>query len=150
MKGLNRKLWFKRIIWIVSSIGLFISLGGCHSGPDASAIEPYVMSNIGDCPLWEVSNVQEVDGTSEGRIYRLDFTADLVLKRAPEVIAEEYRDLGWKPVYQSCHPYTAMMTIENHGNFSVRYTFAGYGLFVKSKKHWRLLRGIAVTSLIPQ
>lgn len=150
MKGLNRELWFKRIIWIVSSIGFFISLGGCHSGPDALVIEPHVMSNIGDCPLWEVSNVQEVDSTSEDRIYRLDFTADLVLKKAPEVTAEEYRYLGWKVAYQSCHPYTALMSIENNGHFAVRYTVVGYGIFVKSKRHWRLLRGIAVTSLIPQ
>src|SRR4051812_24051256 len=89
---------------LLASLSIALSLSGCGlSKPGASDIEPYVMDALGQCQLWTIGDVRKVDGIEQGNEYRVDFTAKLTLKEAPEQAVRSYSQHRMDPNYVGCH-----------------------------------------------
>lgn len=125
---------------IAVCIGIAISLAACGSSkPGASDIAPYVIDQLGQCQLWEISDVRKTDGIEDGQMYRIDFTAKLTLKGTPEQALEIYKKHQMDPTYIGCHLYIArLVTVTETMSLVKQYGVEGAGLLIKSEQGWRL------------
>lgn len=122
-------------------LGVALTAAACGlSSPGASDIAPYVMDDLGQCPLWTISDIRKVDGIAARDSYRVDFTAKLTLTSAPEDTNRNYIQHQGEPGYMGCHviiPHLA--TVQNRTVIlSKQYDVSGMGELVKSEKGWRL------------
>ena len=102
-----RKILFLPTMYKV--VGVAITLGSAilsacgQSKPGASDIEPYVMEELSNCPLWSVSDVRKVDGIATEDSYQVDFSAKLTLKATPEETSRAYVAHERDTAYLGCH-----------------------------------------------
>lgn len=129
----NRKL--------VAGMALLLLVQGCgRSKPTASDIEPYLMAELGQCPLWTISDVRKVDGIAGENSYRVDFAAKLNLKAPPVQSLRLFHQHQADPAYLICHSFTPHLVTLNGRvpTMSSQYEITGAADLVKSEKGWRL------------
>lgn len=126
---------------LVAGVALLLILQGCgRSKPTASDIEPYLMAELGQCPLWTISDVRKVDGIAGESSYRVDFAAKLTLKAPPMQALRLLHQHQAEPAYLICHSFTPyLMTLNGRvPTMSSQYEITGAADLVKSEKGWRL------------
>lgn len=125
---------------IAIMLGSICVLSACgQSKPGASDIEPYVMAELSNCPLWSVSDVRKVDGIATDDSYQVDFSAKLTLRATPEKTLRRYVDHGKEAAYLGCHFVIAqLMDVHIRGLPTKKYGISGAGELVKSESGWRL------------
>lgn len=139
-----RKLSFlpamNEVMGIAIMLGSICVLSACgQSKPGASDIEPYVMAELSNCPLWSVSDVRKVDGIATDDSYQVDFSAKLTLRATPEQTLRRYVDHGKEAAYLGCHFVIAqLMDVHIRGLPTKKYDISGAGELVKSESGWRL------------
>lgn len=125
---------------IAITLGSICVLSACgQSKPGASDIEPYVMAELSNCPLWSVSDVRKVDGIATEDSYQVDFSAKLTLGATPEQTLRRYVDHGKEEAYLGCHFVIAQLSDTRiRGLPTKKYDISGAGELVKSESGWRL------------
>lgn len=123
---------------IILSSACILSACG-QSKPGASDIEPYVMAELSNCPLWSVSDVRKVDGIAAEDSYQVDFSAKLTLKATPEETSRAYMAHERDRAYLGCHFVIAQLVdVRIRGLPTKKYDISGAGELVKSESGWRL------------
>ncbi|MEM8515420.1 hypothetical protein RCH14_004781 [Massilia sp. MP_M2] len=132
----------------------------CSSKPGSSDIVPFVMDDLGACPLWEIADVKKTDGVAQEPNYQIDFTATLTLKENPVKLWEDAKRasaIAWTP---ACNIYWAVL-IQQGGtvpipeprvpgfSMSEKYSVSGYAVLVKSENGWQLAQEIRGLSFTP-
>lgn len=151
----SRKLPFlpamNKVMGIAIMLGSICVLSACgQSKPGASDIEPYVMAELSNCPLWSVSNVRKLDGIASEGSYQVDFSSKLTLKATPEEALRRYVEHGKEAAYLGCHFIIAQLS--NPGNptlLSKSYEVSGAGEMVKSESGWRLTGELFQLAFVP-
>ncbi|MDN2677681.1 hypothetical protein [Janthinobacterium sp. SUN033] len=139
-----RKLPFlpakNKVLGIAIMLSSACMLSACgKSKPSASDIEPYVMAELSNCPLWSVSDVRKVDGIATEDSYQVDFSAKLTLRATPEQTLRRYVDHGKEAAYLGCHFVIAHLSDTRiRGLPTKKYEISGAGELVKSESGWRL------------
>lgn len=125
----------------LAAISLISFLAGCEAPkPGAAEIEPYLVEQLGQCPLWTVSDVTKLDGIADGDAYRVDFAAKMNLKWSSE---ESIKRVGTDQAYFACHyflPHLMNLVLPRRPELLRQYEVHGAGILVKSEQGWRLLR----------
>ncbi|KAB8059904.1 hypothetical protein GCN74_11035 [Janthinobacterium sp. FT14W] len=107
--------------------------------PGASDIEPYVMAELSNCPLWSVSDVRKLDGIATEDSYQVDFSAKLTLKATPEETSSAFMAHERDTAYLGCHFVIAQLVdVRIRGLPTKKYDISGAGELVKSESGWRL------------
>lgn len=129
-----------KVMGIAIMLGSICVLSACgQSKPGASDIEPYVMAELSNCPLWSVSDVRKVDGIATEDSYQVDFSAKLTLGATPEQTLRKYVDHGKEAAYLGCHFVIAQLSDTRiRGLPTKKYDISGAGELVKSESGWRL------------
>lgn len=134
---------------------------GCSSKPGASDVEPYVMADLGACPLWEITDVSKADGVAQENSYRVDFTAMLTLKDSPEKAWEDAtQPRSIASTQASCNMYWVVLLRTGGAvaipeprlpglSLSKQYKVAGSALMVKSERGWQLAQDIGGLTFEP-
>lgn len=129
-----------KVMGIAIMLGSICVLSACdQSKPGASDIEPYVMAELSNCPLWSVSDVRKVDGIATEDSYQVDFSAKLTLRATPMQTLRRYVDHGKEAAYLGCHFVIAQLSDARiRGLPTKKYDISGAGELVKSESGWRL------------
>jgi hypothetical protein len=122
-----------------------LSLAACGaSKPGADDIAPFVLQQIGDCPLWDVTEFRKVDGIDQGNEYRVDFAAKLTFKE------DKFKTyLGEDITHRTMAPYDKCLALglilmqnglspDNPNQIPKQFDVIGSGVLAKSEKGWRL------------
>ena len=139
-----RKLLFLptmyKVVGVAVTLGSACILSACsQSKPGASDIEPYVMAELSNCPLWSVSDVRKVDGIATEDSYQVDFSAKLTLKATPEETSRAYVAHERDSAYLGCHLIISQLVdVRLRGLPTKKYDISGAGELVKSESGWRL------------
>ena len=139
-----RKLLFLptmyKVVGVAFTLGSACILSACsQSKPGASDIEPYVMAELSNCPLWSVSDVRKVDGIATEDSYQVDFSAKLTLKATPEETSRAYVAHERDTAYLGCHlVISQLVDVRLRGLPTKKYDISGAGELVKSESGWRL------------
>lgn len=129
-----------KVVGAVITLGSACILSACgQSKPGASDIEPYVMAELSNCPLWSVSEVRKVDGIATGDSYQVDFSAKLTLKATPEETSRAYVAHERDTAYLGCHlVISQLVDVRLRGLPTKKFDISGAGELVKSESGWRL------------
>lgn len=129
-----------KIMGIAIMLGSTCILSACgQSKPGASDIEPYVVAELSNCPLWSVSEVRKLDGIETEDSYQVDFSARLTLSASPEETLRGYVAHERDAAYLGCHFVIAqLMDVRIRGLPTKKYDISGAGELVKSENGWRL------------
>lgn len=132
-------------------LGSICILSACvQSKPGASDIEPYVMAELSNCPLWSVSDVRKLDGIANEGSYQVDFSSKLTLKATPEEALRRYVEHGKEVAYLGCHFIIAQLSNpRNPTLLSKNYEVSGAGEMVKSESGWRLTGELFQLAFVP-
>jgi hypothetical protein len=137
------------------------SLTGCSSKPGASDVEPFVMEDLGACPLWKISDVRNTNSVAQGDRYKVDFAATLTFNDSPEKVWEDSkrdRSIASTP---ACNVYFIVLIQQPGGSYALperqvagatlsqQYKVAGYATLVKSEKGWQIIDEIRGLSFEP-
>lgn len=127
---------------LAAGMALVLVLQGCSlSKPTASDIKPYLMTELGQCPLWTISDVRKVDGIAgSDNSYRVDFAATLNLKAPPVQALQLFDQHQADPAYLTCHSIIVhLVTVKGRvPTLSNQYEITGAADLLKSEKGWRL------------
>lgn len=149
LKATTGRLSCRKILFLPTMykvVGVAITLSSAHilsacsqSKPGASDIEPYVMAELSNCPLWSVSDVRKVDGIATEDSYQVDFSAKLTLKATPEETSRAYVAHERDTAYLGCHlVISQLVDVRLRGLPTKKYDISGAGELVKSESGWRL------------
>lgn len=129
-----------KVVGVAITLGSACILSACgQSKPGASDIEPYVMAELSNCPLWSVSDVRKVDGIATEDSYQVDFSAKLTLKATPEETSRAYVAHERDTAYLGCHlVISQLVDVRLRGLPTKKYDISGAGELVKSESGWRL------------
>ena len=129
-----------KVVGVAITLGSACILSACgQSKPGASDIEPYVMAELSNCPLWSVSDVRKLDGIATEDSYQVDFSAKLTLKATPEETSRAYVAHERDTAYLGCHlVISQLVDVRLRGLPTKKYDISGAGELVKSESGWRL------------
>jgi len=129
-----------KVVGVAITLGSACILSACgQSKPGASDIEPYVMAELSNCPLWTVSDVRKVDGIATEDSYQVDFSAKLTLNATPEETSRAYVAHERDTAYLGCHlVISQLVDVRLRGLPTKKYDISGAGELVKSESGWRL------------
>lgn len=150
----NTPIAQRRRIWPVKGLALSLclcagTLTGCGKGaPSVDDLQPPLMSDLGQCDLWTISDIKKIDGIPGKESYRVDFSATLTMKNTPRETLQKLHENEYDPRFMSCHIFIAHLARPDLSLWK-QYGVTGAGEFVKSEKGWRLLGELGQYEFMP-